>query len=100
VIDTNKKFTVITQFVKGDDGKLDSIQRFYQQGGQTIPNADSSIPDVEGNVIDSSFCASQKKVFEDADSFNRQGGTGKMSEALSKGMVLSMSIWHDVSNDS
>jgi cellulose 1,4-beta-cellobiosidase len=97
-IDTNKKFTVITQFVKGDDGKLESIRRFYQQGGQTIPSPDSSITGVKGNAIDSAFCASQKKVFKDTDSFNLQGGMGKMSEAVSKGMVLSISIWHDVSN--
>ncbi|GAP83183.1 putative glycoside hydrolase family 7 protein [Rosellinia necatrix] len=95
VIDTNKKFTVITQFVKGDDGQLESIQRLYQQGGQTIANADSSIPGVEGKAINSAFCASQKKAFNDTDYFNLQGGMGKMSEALSKGMVLSMSIWHD-----
>ncbi|KAI0854780.1 glycoside hydrolase [Xylaria cubensis] len=95
VVDTDKKFTVITQFVKGDDGKLQSIRRLYQQGGQVIANAESSIPDVEGNAIDSAFCASQKKVFKDPDYFNLQGGMEKMSEALLKGMVLSMSIWHD-----
>ncbi|TRX91713.1 hypothetical protein FHL15_007495 [Xylaria flabelliformis] len=64
VANTDKEFTVITQFVKDDDGKL-------------------------------AFCASQKKVFKDPDYFNLQGGMEKMSEVLSKGMVLSMSIWHD-----
>ncbi|RYC56722.1 hypothetical protein CHU98_g9484 [Xylaria longipes] len=96
VVDTNKKFTVITQFVKGNDGKLKSIRRLYQQGDQIIANADSSIPGVGGNAIDSAFCVSQKKVFKDPDYFNLQGGIEKMSEALSKGMVLSMSIWHDI----
>lgn len=99
-IDTNKKFTVITQFVKGDDGKLESIRRFYQQDGRTIANAYSSVSGVAGNSIDGSFCPSQKKVFDDKDYFSLHGGMEKMSEALSKGMVLSMSIWHDVSNDS
>ncbi|KAI0438165.1 glycoside hydrolase [Xylaria telfairii] len=95
VINTNKKFTVITRFVMRDDGKLESIQRLYQQDGKTIANADSSIPRVDGNAINSAFCASQKKAFQDPDYFNLQGGMEKMSEALSKGMVLTMSIWHD-----
>ncbi|KAI0118333.1 glycoside hydrolase [Nemania sp. FL0031] len=95
LIDTNNKFTVITQFMKGDDGKLASIRRLYQQGGQTIANTDSSIPSVDGNSINDAFCVSQKKVFKDPDYFNLQGGLEKMGEALSKGMVLSISIWHD-----
>ncbi|KAI0448510.1 glycoside hydrolase [Xylaria acuta] len=100
VVDTNKMFTVITQFVKGDDGQLESIRRLYQQGGQTITNTGSSVPSVEGNAIDSAFCVAQKKVFKDPDYFNLQGGVGKMSEALSKGMVLSMSIWHEIQKKS
>ncbi|KAI0483411.1 glycoside hydrolase [Xylaria cf. heliscus] len=95
IIDTNKKFSVITQFVKGDDGNLESIRRLYQQGGRTIANADSSIAGGRGNSIDTAFCDSQKKAFKDIDYFNLHGGIGKMSEALSKGMVLSMSICHD-----
>jgi hypothetical protein len=83
--------------VTGPDGSLESIRRLYQQDGKTIPNADSVVPGVPGNQIDKDFCVVQKDVFGELDNFNQQGGLGKMSEALSRGMVLSLSIWHDVS---
>ena len=33
-IDTSKKITIVTQFIKGSDGVLSEIKRFYTQGGK------------------------------------------------------------------
>ena len=41
-VDTSKPFTVVTQFVTADgtdSGTLAQINRFYVQGGKTIPNS-------------------------------------------------------------
>ena len=41
-VDTSKPFTVVTQFVTADgtdSGALSQINRFYVQGGKTIPNS-------------------------------------------------------------
>ena len=41
-VDTSKPFTVVTQFVTADgtdSGTLSQINRFYVQGGKTIPNS-------------------------------------------------------------
>ncbi|KAI0885401.1 glycoside hydrolase family 7 protein [Annulohypoxylon maeteangense] len=68
-VDTNKKFTVITQFA--GSGSLTSISRIYIQDGKQTP----------GGTI--SACN------------DGQGGLAGMGAALGRGMVLAMSIWND-----
>jgi len=94
VVDTTKKFTVVTQFI---GSPLKEIKRFYVQNGKVIPNSMSKIAGVTGNSITPAFCDAQKKVFgeEANDTFKTLGGFTSMSQALQKGMVLVMSLWDD-----
>jgi cellulose 1,4-beta-cellobiosidase len=94
-VDTSKKFTVVTQFLKGSDGSLSEIKRFYVQGGKTIPNSESAIAGVTGNSITPDFCKAQKVAFGDGDHFNDKGGFAQFSKALAAPMVLVMSLWDD-----
>jgi len=94
-VDTKSKFTVVTQFIKGSDGNLSEIKRFYVQGGKTIANSESAIAGVTGNSLTPDFCKNQKVAFGDGDHFNEKGGFSQFSKALSKGMVLVMSLWDD-----
>ncbi|KAK7424943.1 hypothetical protein QQX98_000219 [Neonectria punicea] len=94
-VDTSKKMTVVTQFIKGSDGKLSEIKRFYVQDGAVIPNSESTISGIEGNSITAEYCADQKEVFGDTDSFTPHGGLSGMSDALAAPMVLVLSLWHD-----
>lgn len=94
-VDTNKKFTVVTQFIKGSDGQLSEIKRFYVQGGKTIPQPDSTIDGTSGNSINAAFCKAQKVAFGDRDVFNEKGGFSQFSKAISTPMVLVMSLWDD-----
>ncbi|KAK1759486.1 putative glycoside hydrolase [Echria macrotheca] len=94
-VDTTKKFTVVTQFIKGSDGGLSEIKRFYVQGGKTIPNSESTIEGNSGNSITTDFCTTQKTAFGDRDVFTEKGGLAQMGKALEKGMVLVMSLWDD-----
>ncbi|KAK8044309.1 hypothetical protein PG993_004333 [Apiospora rasikravindrae] len=94
-IDTTKPVTVVTQFIKGSDGKLSEIKRFYQQGGKTIPNSESTIAGVKGNSITADYCSAQKTAFGDTDVFAQKGGLAQMGDAVSKPMVLVMSVWDD-----
>jgi len=96
--DTNKVFTVVTQFIE-QGGALHEIKRFYVQGGKVIPNSVSKIAGVTGNSITDAFCASKAKVFNDKDSFTQHGGLKQMGEAIKKGMVLVMSLWDDTAVD-
>jgi len=96
-VDTKSKITVVTQFIKGSDGDLEAIRRFYVQGGKVIPNSESKIAGTSGNQIDEAFCKAQKIAFGDGDHFNEKGGLKQVSKALSSGMVLVMSLWDDVS---
>ncbi|KAI1425461.1 glycoside hydrolase family 7 protein [Xylaria sp. FL1777] len=93
-VDTTKKVTVVTQFIE-TSGKLSEIKRFYVQNGKVIPNSQSTISGVTGNSITQSYCDAQKTAFGDTNVFDQRGGLSQMGDALSKDMVLVMSIWDD-----
>ncbi|UPK98023.1 hypothetical protein LCI18_008958 [Fusarium solani-melongenae] len=94
-VDTTKKVTVVTQFIKGSDGKLSEIKRLYVQNGKVIGNPQSEIANNPGSSVTDSFCKAQKVAFNDPDDFNKKGGWSGMNDALAKPMVLVMSLWHD-----
>ncbi|TVY82061.1 Endoglucanase 7a [Lachnellula suecica] len=71
-VDTNKVFTVTTQFA-ASGGQLSQISRKYVQNGRQISS---------GTI---SSCGSTSST----------GGLTGMGQALGSGMVLAMSIWND-----
>ncbi len=92
-VDTTQKFTVVTQFI-GTGANME-IERFYVQNGKVIANSNSAIAGVTGNSITANFCNQQKAAFGDPNVFAQKGGMANMASALSKGMVLVMSLWDD-----
>lgn len=94
-IDTTKKVTVVTQFLRGKDLGDGVVKRFYVQNGKVIPNSASTVPGIGGNQIDERFCQVQKQAFHDYDDFIEKGGMHQMGKALEKPMVLSFSILDD-----
>jgi cellulose 1,4-beta-cellobiosidase len=98
-VDTGSKFTVVTQFVTGSSGDLESIRRFYVQNGKLIPNSETKVTGTSGNQIDTAYCTAQKAAFGDTDVFSQKGGLAQMGTALKQGMVLVMSLWDDVSHE-
>ncbi|KAF4781587.1 glycosyl hydrolase family 7 [Colletotrichum scovillei] len=60
-LDTTQKLSIVTQFIKGSDGVLSEIKRFYVQNGN-------------------------KLAFNDTDVFKAKGGFAKMSEAVAAPM--------------
>ncbi|TAQ91024.1 hypothetical protein B7494_g623 [Chlorociboria aeruginascens] len=97
-VDTTKPVTVVTQFITDDGtstGTLSEIKRFYVQNGVVFAQPESEIPGLTGNTIDATYCAAEPTVFNSESSFLDKGGLGSMSEALSTGMVLVMSLWDD-----
>ncbi|KAK3343051.1 glycoside hydrolase [Neurospora tetraspora] len=96
-VDTNQKFTVVTQFLtKGSsNGQLSEIKRFYVQNGKTIANSESAISGNPGNSLTPEFCKAQKVAFGDADISANKGGFAQFSAAIARPMVLVMSLWDD-----
>lgn len=93
-VDTNKRFTVVTQFVTDDHtakGNLLEIRRLYVQNGKVIQNA---VAKVSGGEVDS---VSEKLCASSTSDFQRLGGLKQMGNALRRGMVLIFSIWNDSS---
>ncbi|KAJ4291096.1 hypothetical protein N0V90_010294 [Kalmusia sp. IMI 367209] len=99
IIDTAKKFTVITQFLTHDNtdtGTLIAIRRKYIQNGALISNSMSAIPSISpSSDITESFCRQQKIAFGERDTFNENGGMDSVSKAMGRGMVLVFTITED-----
>ncbi|KAJ7614791.1 cellulase [Roridomyces roridus] len=95
-VDTNSKFTVVTQFV-APSGTLTAINRLYVQNGKVINNSMTDIAGISPavNGITDTFCNAQKSAFGDSNSFERLGGLAAMGQALGRGMVLALSVWDD-----
>lgn len=83
-VDTSRPFTVVTQF-PAMHGVLQSIVRKYVQDGVVIDNAAVNV------TMDQAYCDAQGG----AEMFGKLGGMKGMGDALSRGMVLAMSIWWD-----
>ncbi|KXH62522.1 glycosyl hydrolase family 7 [Colletotrichum nymphaeae SA-01] len=94
-LDTTQKLSIVTQFIKGSDGVLSEIKRFYVQNGKVVPNSESTIASNPGNSLTTDFCTKQKLAFNDTDVFKAKGGFAKMSEAVAAPMVLVLSLWDD-----
>lgn len=96
-IDTNTKFTVVTQFLTNDgtaNGTLSEIRRLYVQNGTTFANPKS---EVEGlapyDSLSDQYCQEQKTVFNGLpNTFAMEGGMAQFSRAIANGMVLVFSI--------
>jgi cellulase len=82
-IDTKKPFTVVTQF-PAKNGVLQSIKRKYVQNGIVFENPPKNV------TMNDEYCSSQG-----ADMFMKLGAMKGMGDAMSRGMVLAMSVWWD-----
>jgi len=89
-VDTNRKFTVTTQFVAAND-ELVEIRRSYAQDGKTIANAAVSVSGgaLKVDSITDAYCEAT------AEWTQQRGGIKGMGEAFARGMVLVFSIWAD-----
>ena len=85
-VDTTRPFTVVTSFPADKKGKLTTILRYYIQDGEIIEMANI---DITGPMTEE-YCAANG-----AKEFTRLGGMVQMGDAMTRGMVLAMSIWWD-----
>lgn len=94
-VDTSRPFTVVTQFPADDNGKLVQYRRFYIQDGKKIQQASYNLEEhaeeLGGtNWIDDNFCQ-----VRNAERYNDLGAATAMGDAMTRGMVLALSIWWD-----
>ncbi|KAK2794472.1 hypothetical protein FQN52_008050 [Onygenales sp. PD_12] len=90
-VDTSRPFTVVTQFPAEND-KVTSMHRLYIQDGKVIQNAAVQLPDVPAvDYLNDEFCSAMGGT----EQYFNLGATEGMGAALSRGMVLAMSIWWD-----
>ena len=72
-VNTNSKFTVVTQFL-GSGNTISEIKRFYVQNGKVIQNPQSQVAGLTGNSITQAYCNAEEKVFaEERYPFNEHG---------------------------
>lgn len=103
-VDTSKPMTVVTQFITKDGtdtGDLSEIRRIWLQGGKVIKNSEAdALGDDNGTALTGSVCSAEMEAFDTSgeagsEVFDKYGGLKSIGEALDRGMVLTMSIWHD-----
>ncbi|KAH6672272.1 exo-cellobiohydrolase [Halenospora varia] len=97
-VDTNKKFTVVTQFITDDGtdtGALVEMKRFYIQNGTRIENSGSQIEGLSGNSLTSDFCSTQKSTFSEENFFSAKEEFKDVADALRNGLVMVISIMDD-----
>jgi cellulase len=90
-VDTTKLFTVVTQFPADASGNLTEITRLYVQDGVVIKSETvdkAGLPAVDS--ITDEYC-----VASGASTFTSLGALEGMGDALTRGMVVAMSIWWD-----
>lgn len=97
-VKTNRRMTVVTQFVTGNgrkNGRLVEIRRFYIQDGRVIQNARVKVPGIDHPVdsIDANYCTNNP--LSAGTQYMRLGGHNSMGGALARGVVLTFSIWND-----
>ncbi len=91
-VDTNRKFTVTTQFITSNgraDGELTEIRRLYVQDGTVIKNQVVSAGGASYDSITDGFCNAT------ASWAQQRGGLPQMGKAIGRGMVLIFSVWAD-----
>jgi cellulase len=90
-VDTTRPFTVVTSVPADKNGKLLRMERRWVQDGRVIQNA---VVNVEGreerNFVNDDYCEENPGGTR---RFTELGGMVEMGEAMSRGMVLAMSIW-------
>ena len=86
-VDTNRPFTVVTQF-PAENGTLREIRRLYVQDGIVYENGPRNASSLDS--IDDEYCTKYN-----AERFLDLGATAGIGGALSRGMVLAFSLWWD-----
>jgi cellulose 1,4-beta-cellobiosidase len=98
-LDTERKMTVVTQFLTKDNsaaGPLTEIRRLYVQGGRVIEHAQTSIKGMNAyDSITDEFCVDRAKLFGEKDETGSRGGLKTMGESGARGMVLVFALWDD-----
>jgi cellulase len=90
-VDTTKPFTVVTQFPADANGTLTGIRRLYVQEGKVIKAqviAKEGVPAID--YENDEYCGATG-----ATKFMQLGALPAMGEALTRGMVLTFSLWWD-----
>lgn len=96
-VDTNKPFTVVTQFHTDANGDLAEIRRKFVQNGKVIEHPKTTVDTMskQFDSITDEMCDSTKTAFQDTNDFKAKGGLKKMGQSMKNGMVLVMSLWDD-----
>ncbi|KAI0871763.1 endoglucanase EG-1 [Hypoxylon argillaceum] len=90
-VDTTKPFTVVTQFPADANGTLIGIRRLYLQDGKVIK---ASVIEKEG-VPAVDYETDEYCQATGATHFMRLGALSGFGESLTRGMVLTFSLWWD-----
>lgn len=93
-VDTNKPFTVTTQFVTDSNKELIEMRRFYTQAGKVFAQPSITIGSSSFNSVSDTYCAAVMNATP-GGIFLSRGGMASIGRSLARGQVLVMSVWND-----
>jgi len=96
-INTEKPFTIVTEFRDDGKGHLEGMYQYYYQDGKKIMQPDYGFGD--GNAMTQDSCTKIFKHYKDDDFFNDHGGMKQFSKSVERGMTMVLSFWDDMATD-
>ena len=96
-INTEKPFTIVTEFRDDGKGHLAGMYQYYYQDGKKIEQPEYGFGD--GNAMTQETCTKIFKHFKDDDFFNDHGGMPQFSKPVERGMTMVLSFWDDMATD-
>merc|ERR1719316_1075082 len=96
-INTEKPFTIVTEFRDDGKGHLAGMYQYYYQDGKKIEQPEYGFGD--GNAMTQETCTKIFKHYKDDDFFNDHGGMPQFSKAVERGMTMVLSFWDDMATD-
>jgi len=96
-INTEKPFTIVTEFRDDGKGHLAGMYQYYYQDGKKIEQPEYGFGD--GNAMTQESCTKIFKHYKDDDFFNDHGGMPQFSKPVERGMTMVLSFWDDMATD-
>jgi len=92
-INTEKPFTIVTEF-REKDGELEGMYQYYYQEGKKIEQPDYGYG--SGNAMTQEWCEKMLDDKKEEPYFLKHGGMPKFSGAVKRGMTMVVSFWDDM----
>jgi cellulose 1,4-beta-cellobiosidase len=95
-VNTQKPFTIVTEF-REKNGELEGMYQSYYQNGKKIEQPEYGFG--SGNAMTDDFCKKSFEAHSEVPLFQQKGGMKQFSKAVKRGMTMVVSFWDDMATN-